>query len=236
MKSSKRAGEKAIILFSGGLDSTTVLAIAQRAGFACHCLSFSYGQKQSIEVERAKDNANRMHAAAHLILNLDLGLIGGSALTSDLPVPKNRGIEEMTESIPVTYVPGRNTIFLSYGAAWAEVIGARDIFIGVNAVDFSGYPDCRPDYLDAMNRAINLGTKVGREEKKGFTIHAPLLQLSKEEIIRKGLDLGVDYSRTHSCYDPDNKGRACGACDACRLRLKGFKAAGLTDPAPYVKG
>ncbi len=227
--------QKAVILFSGGLDSTTVLAIAQEAGFSCYCLSFSYGQKQSIELERAKENAIEMNAAAHLILNLDLGLIGGSALTSDLIVPKNRDAEEMANSIPITYVPGRNTIFLSYGAAWAEVVGARDIFIGVNAVDFSGYPDCRPDYLDAMNKTINLGTKVGREEKNGFTIHAPLLQLSKEEIIRKGTDLGVDYSRTHSCYDPDQTGRACGACDACQLRLKGFKAAGLTDPASYAK-
>lgn len=234
MKPAKKNNNKAVILFSGGLDSTTVLAIAQEAGFACHCLSFSYGQKQSIEVERAKENAIRMNAAAHLVLNLDLGLIGGSALTSDLPVPKDRAAEEMADSIPITYVPGRNTIFLSYGAAWAEVIGARDIFIGVNAVDFSGYPDCRPDYLDAMNRAINLGTKVGREEKTGFTIHAPLLQLSKEEIIRKGLGLGVDYSRTHSCYDPDDKGQACGTCDACQLRLKGFEMAGLEDPAPYV--
>ncbi len=234
MLSSKNHGEKAVILFSGGLDSTTVLAMAQKAGFACHCLSFSYGQKQSIELERAKESANRMNAAAHLILNLDLGLIGGSALTSDLAVPKDRTVEEMAASIPVTYVPGRNTIFLSYGAAWAEVIGARDIFIGVNAVDFSGYPDCRPDYLDAMNQAINLGTKIGREEKKGFTIQAPLLELSKEEIILKGLDLGVDYSRTHSCYDPDSNGHACGGCDSCRLRLKGFEAAGQKDPAPYV--
>ena len=225
---------KAVILYSGGLDSTTVLAIAQARNYDCYCLSFSYGQRQSVEVTRAKVNAKKMKVPGHLILNLDLDKIGGSALTTDLKVPKSRDFAEMDAAIPLTYVPGRNTIFLSYAAAWAEVLGAADIFIGVNAVDYSGYPDCRPDYLEAMERVVNLGTKAGREGPDPFTIHAPLLRLSKKEIIIQGVELGVDYGLTHSCYDPDSYDRACGACDACLLRLKGFQEAGLSDPAPYT--
>jgi len=233
MPSANQEKPKAVILFSGGLDSTTVLAIARAAGYRCYCLSFAYGQRQAVEVERAKIIAAHMGAAGHLILNIELDKIGGSALTADLAVPKHRDFAAMEAAIPITYVPGRNTIFLAYAAAWAEVLGARDIFLGVNAVDYSGYPDCRPDYLEAMGRTVNLGTRAGREGAHPFTIHAPLLQLSKQEIIRRGTALGVDYGLTHSCYDPDPAGRACGTCDACRLRLKGFAEANLVDPAPY---
>jgi 7-cyano-7-deazaguanine synthase len=225
---------KAVILYSGGLDSTTVLAMVHDQGFACYCLSFAYGQRQIIEVEQAQANARRMGVIDHLVLSLGLDKIGGSALTADMAVPKDRSTAQMESGIPVTYVPGRNTIFLSYAMSWAEVLGARDIFIGVNAVDFSGYPDCRPDYLEAFQQVANLGTRAGREGTHPFTIHAPLLRLSKREIIETGNRLGVDYRTTHSCYDPDPAGRACGACDACLLRLKGFKEAGLDDPAPYI--
>jgi 7-cyano-7-deazaguanine synthase len=224
----------AVILFSGGLDSTTVLAMARDRGYRCYCLTLSYGQRQTIEVDRARALAGIMAAAGHLVLNLDLDKIGGSALTTTTAVPKGRSLSEMEAGIPVTYVPGRNTIFLAYAMSWAEVLGARDIFIGVNAVDFSGYPDCRPDFLEAFQQVANLGTRAGREGSNPFTIHAPLLQLSKKEIIEAGTRLRVDYGRTHSCYDPDPAGQACGSCDACQLRLKGFQEAGLTDPAPYV--
>jgi len=223
----------AVILYSGGLDSTTVLAMARELGYSCYCLTFAYGQRQAIEVERARALASIMGAAGHLVLNLDLDKIGGSALTTATAVPKGRSPAEMASGIPVTYVPGRNTIFLAYAMSWAEVLGARDIFIGVNAVDFSGYPDCRPDFLTAFQQVANLGTRAGREGVSPFKIHAPLLRLSKREIIQTGLRLGVDYGRTHSCYDPDPAGRACGSCDACQLRLKGFQEAGLIDPAPY---
>ena len=226
---------KCVVLLSGGLDSTTVLALARQQGFACYCLSFCYGQRQTIELERAAENAQRLGAAQHLVLNLELDKIGGSALTSDVEVPKGRSLAEMDQAIPVTYVPGRNTIFLSHAAAWAEVLGAYDIFLGVNALDYSGYPDCRPDYIAAMEKLINLGSRAGVEEGKRFTIHTPLLELSKKEIIEQGLALGVDYSRTHSCYDPDLQGRACGHCDACLLRQKGFKEAGQQDPTLYSK-
>ncbi len=226
---------KAVVLLSGGLDSTTVLAIAGKENFDCYCLSFSYGQRQVVELARARENATRYGACEHLVLELGLGKIGGSALTSDLDVPKSNGIAASLTNendIPVTYVPGRNTIFLSYAMAWAEVLGALDIFIGVNAMDYSGYPDCRPDYLDAFTKLARLATKAGVEGGE-LVIHAPLLTLSKKEIIQKGLELGVDYSRTHSCYDPDESGVACGRCEACQLRLKGFAQAGLPDPAVY---
>ena len=223
---------KAVVLLSGGLDSTTVLAIAKSQGFACYCLSFQYGQRQSIELERASRIASEMGAAKHLVLRLDLDRIGGSALTDDIAVPKERSASEMSSGVPVTYVPGRNTIFLSHAAAWAEVLGAADIFIGINVMDYSGYPDCRPEYLAAFERAINLGSKAGSEGHQ-FTIHAPLMRMTKREIIERGTELGVDYGLTHSCYDPDPAGRACGRCDACQLRLKGFAEAGLTDPVQY---
>ena len=225
--------KKAIVLLSGGLDSTTVLAIARSRGFACHCLSFHYGQKQDIELERAAIIATTLRAAQHLILRLDLGLIGGSALLSSaIAIPKDRKVEEISQGIPVTYVPARNIIFLSHAIAWAEVLGAADIFLGINAVDYSGYPDCRPDFLAAFAQAANLGTKAGSTGSP-FRFHAPLIELSKKEIIEVGLRLGVDYSLTHSCYDP-MQGVACGHCDACILRLKGFAEAGLKDPVKYA--
>lgn len=226
--------KKAIILFSGGLDSTTVLAIAKSQGYSCYCLSFSYGQKQTIELEKAIQSAKESEVVKHLILNLDLDKIGGSALTDSIDVPKDRNPEAGKEEIPITYVPARNTIFLSHGVAWAEVLGASDIFIGVNAVDYSGYPDCRPEFLQAFTTMANLGTRAGIEGSSRFSIHAPLLSMSKAEIIRKGVALGVDYSKTHSCYDPVGD-KACGRCDACLLRLKGFAEAGIKDPASYVK-
>jgi len=231
------SAKKAVVLLSGGLDSTTVLALATTAGFRCHCLSFSYGQRHTRELELARANARRWGAEGHLVLDIALDAIGGSALTSGLAVPKDRPLKDEAasgegEEIPITYVPGRNTIFLAYAVSWAEVLGARDIFIGVNAVDFSGYPDCRPDYLEAFAAAANLGTRAGREGQ-GFQIQAPLLALSKAEIIAKGLELGVDYAQTHSCYDPDSAQRPCGHCDACILRLKGFAQVGQIDPLEY---
>ncbi len=222
---------KAVILFSGGLDSTTVLAIAKAQGYSCFCLSFDYGQRQTIELERAKSIAGACHVRDHLILRLDLDAIGGSALTTDTPVPKNRQPDEMEDGIPVTYVPGRNIIFLSHALAWAEVLGAADIFLGINAVDYSGYPDCRPDFLDAFATMANLGTKNGCEGRP-FQLHAPLIAMSKKEIIETGMKLGVDYSMTHSCYDPIGE-LACGRCDACLLRRNGFAEAGIEDPIRY---
>ena len=226
---------KAVVLLSGGLDSTTVLALAQNQGYECYCLSFSYGQRQAVELEKAKETARRMKATTHLILNLDLDKIGGSALTTEIAVPKMRSEKEMEQTIPVTYVPGRNTIFLSHAVAWAEVIGAFDIFIGINMLDYSGYPDCRPEYFSALERVANLGTRAGVESGRAFRFHAPLMRLTKKEIIEKGIALGVDYSMTHSCYDPDDEGNACGECDSCQLRLKGFAEAGLTDPVSYQR-
>ena len=228
----KQAEKKAVVLLSGGLDSTTVLAIARGEGYQCYCLSFAYGQRQAIELDLARATALRFGARDHLVLQVDLDKLGGSALTTDTLVPKERSFAEMEASIPVTYVPGRNTIFLSYAMAWAEVLGAAEIFIGINALDYSGYPDCRPEYLAAFERLARLATRAGVEGGR-LTIHAPLLRLTKKEIILKGMELGVDYSTTHSCYDPDAQGRACGGCDACRLRLKGFAEAGLADPAAY---
>jgi 7-cyano-7-deazaguanine synthase len=233
MSKKKKNRPKAVILLSGGLDSTTVLAIARNQEYNCYCLSFFYGQRQSVELERARKIAEKMEAAEHLVLRLELDKIGGSALTSALAVPKQRALAEMNKDIPITYVPGRNTIFLSHAVAWAEVLGSFDVFIGINALDYSGYPDCRPEYLAAFSQTANLGTRAGVESGRDFKIHAPLMYLGKDEIIKKGLELGVDYSLTHSCYDPDDQGRACGACDACLLRLQGFAAAGLPDPGLY---
>ena len=220
--------KKGVVLLSGGLDSATVAAIARDQGFALYCLSFAYGQRHALELEKAGRLAAFFGAERHLVLNIDLGMVGGSALTdAAIAVPK----DGPKEAIPVTYVPARNTIFLAYAISWAEVIGARDIFIGVNALDYSGYPDCRPDYLEAMERALNLGTRAGVERPGHFRLRAPLLQLKKSEIIARGLALGVDYGMTLSCYDPDEKGRVCGFCDSCRLREKAFREAGLPDPA-----
>lgn len=226
-------GNKVVVLLSGGLDSTTVLAIAKSQGFRTFAISFNYSQRHSIELDSAKRVANALAVEQHLILNIDLGAIGGSALTDQIPVPKDRGSQEISSGIPVTYVPARNTIFLSYAIAWAEVLGAEDIFIGVNALDYSGYPDCRPEYLTAFEKMANLATKAGVEGKLNLKIHAPLITLSKAEIIRTGLSLGVDYSLTHSCYDPTEQGIACGRCDSCLLRLKGFSEAGASDPLRY---
>lgn len=224
--------QQAVVLLSGGLDSTTVLAIAQSQGFVCNCLSFQYGQRQSVELERARVIARNAGAARHLVLRVDLDAIGGSALTDEIEVPKDRPFGDMEKEIPVTYVPGRNILFLAHALSWAEVLGASDIFLGINAVDYSGYPDCRPEFLDAFAQMANLGTKAGATGKP-FRFHAPLIRLSKKDIILKGRELGVDYGLTHSCYDPVGD-KACGRCDACRLRLQGFSEAGLIDPAPYV--
>ena len=224
---------QAVVLLSGGLDSTTVLAIAQSQRFTCNCLSFQYGQRQAIELERAKAIARSAGVQRHLVLRVDLDAIGGSALTSDIAVPKDRPYGTMEAEIPVTYVPGRNIIFLAHALSWAEVLGATDIFLGINAVDYSGYPDCRPEFLAAFAQMANLGTKAGVSGAP-FALHAPLIQLSKKEIILKGVELGVDYSRTHSCYDPIGS-LACGRCDSCRLRLQGFSEAGLVDPVPYAQ-
>ncbi len=234
MTTTRKEKKKAVILFSGGLDSTTVLAIARSQGYTCYCLSFSYGQKQTVELNRAIQCAKESNVARHLILNLDLDKIGGSALTDAIDVPKDRNLEDDTGAIPITYVPARNTIFLSHAVAWAEVLGASDIFIGVNAVDYSGYPDCRPEFLEAFTTMANLGTRAGIDGSNRFSIHAPLLLMSKAEIIRKGIALGVDYGKTHSCYDPSGD-KACGRCDACVLRLKGFADAGIEDPADYLE-
>ncbi len=223
----------AVVLLSGGLDSATTLAIARRDGFTLHALSFRYGQRHAIELDAAANVARQLGAAAHAVIDIDLRRFGGSALTADIPVPKGRSAEEMSGAIPVTYVPARNTIFLSYALAWAEVLGAHDIFIGVNALDYSGYPDCRPEYIAAFERMANLATKAGVEGTLRFKIHTPLVNWTKAEIIRRGVELGLDYSLTHSCYDPDDAGRPCGHCDSCLLRLKGFAEAGLNDPLVY---
>lgn len=223
----------AVVLLSGGLDSTTVLAYAIDKGYSCYCLSFRYGQRQEIELARAAQISESMGAAEHMILNLDLDSIGGSALTDDIAVPKSRSTQEMESHIPITYVPARNIIFLSHALALAEVKGASDIFLGINAVDYSGYPDCRPEFLKAFAEMANLGTKAGVLGKP-FRFHAPLIKLSKKEIIELGGELGVDYSLTHSCYDPQGE-KACGRCDACLLRLRGFAEAGLKDPITYAE-
>lgn len=224
---------KAVVLLSGGIDSATTLALARNTGFVVYALSFRYGQRHAVEMEAARRIAQKNNIAGHLVVDIDLRKIGGSALTADIDVPKNRNAKEMTGAIPATYVPARNTIFLSYALAWAEVIGANDIFIGVNVLDYSGYPDCRPEYIEAYEKMANLATKAGVEGKQKLQIHAPLIRMSKSQIIRKGMELGVDYSLTHSCYDPSESGEACGECDSCILRLKGFLEAGVRDPVRY---
>lgn len=222
--------KKAVVLYSGGLDSTTCMAIARAEGFEPYAMSFAYGQRHAVELDKARRYAPLIGAAAHQVVEVNLREIGGSALTSDIAVPKGRAVDE---SIPVTYVPARNTIFLSFALGWAEVLGASDIYIGVNALDYSGYPDCRPEYIAAFETLANLATKAGVEGGR-YRIHTPLIDLTKAEIIRRGLALGVDYALTHSCYDPDATGRACGTCDSCQLRLKGFAAAGRVDPVDYL--
>jgi 7-cyano-7-deazaguanine synthase len=226
--------KRAIILLSGGLDSATTLAIARDEGYETHALSFDYGQRHNIELESAKRVARSLQVREHRILKLDNSIFAGSALTTKVEVPKSRSDDQMATGIPVTYVPARNTIFLAHALAWAEVIGAHDLFIGVNAIDYGGYPDCRPEFIRAFENMANRATKAGVEGVE-FKVHTPLIQLTKGEIIRKADSLGVDLSITHSCYDPSPDGRACGRCDSCQLRLKGFREAGLTDPVKYAK-
>jgi len=223
----------AVVLLSGGIDSTTTLALAQRDGFAVYALTFRYGQRHEQEIEAARRIARAFQVAAHEIVEFDLRRFGGSALTADVAVPKDRTASEMGADIPVTYVPARNTIFLSFALAWAETLGAYDIFIGVNALDYSGYPDCRPEYIAAFQQLADLATRAGVEGRKRLQIHTPLIQLPKKDIIATGLSLGVDYRLTVSCYDPAEGGAACGRCDACLLRLKGFAEAGREDPIRY---
>lgn len=226
------SARRAVLLLSGGLDSTTLLALAQRDGFAVHALSFRYGQRHQHEVEAAARIAKAAGAREHVVADIDLRMFGGSALTSDVEVPKDRDFAAQGD-IPVTYVPARNTIFLSFALAWAEVLGASDIYIGVNALDYSGYPDCRPAFIEAFEQMANLATKASVEGQR-IRIRTPLIELTKADIIRLGLSLGVDYAMTTSCYDPDTSGAACGHCDACQLRLKGFAEAGVTDPVAYA--
>jgi len=223
----------AIVLLSGGLDSATTLAIARSEGFVCHALSFCYGQRHSVELAAAERVAHSLGAASHRVVDIDLRQFGGSALTSDMPVPKKQSADEIGSDIPITYVPARNTIFLSFALAFAEVMGVDDIFLGVNALDYSGYPDCRPEYIAAFEQMANLATKSAVENRHPIKIHTPLIQLTKAEIIRGGLAIGVDYSMTSSCYDPAADGAACGHCDSCLLRLKGFAEAGVKDPIRY---
>jgi len=222
--------DKAVVLLSGGLDSATVLAIARREGFECYALSFRYGQRHASELEAARRVACALGAAEHRIAEIDLRAFGGSALTSEIAVPKGRAPEEMAHGIPITYVPARNTIFLSFALAWAEVLGASDIFIGVNALDYSGYPDCRPEFIEAFEKMANLATKAGVEGRQKLRIHTPLIAMTKAEIIRRGIALGVDYGLTSSCYDPGPEGQPCRQCDSCLLRAKGFRECGIDDP------
>lgn len=227
------AKPRAVVLLSGGLDSATTLAIAAGEGFETYALTFRYGQRHHREIEAARRVAAALGAARHVVSEIDLRLFGGSALTGDLTVPKDRSERDMASGIPVTYVPARNTIFLSFALAWAEVLDAVDIFLGVNALDYSGYPDCRPEYLQAYQRMADLATKAGVEGRQRLTLHAPLLSLAKAQIIRRALELGLDLGLTWSCYDPAPDGAACGRCDSCRLRLKGFAEAGVQDPIRY---
>ncbi len=226
--------KKAVVLLSGGLDSTTTLAIARDAEYETYAMSFRYGQRHTVELQFAEKAAKALGVKQHVIVDIDLRIFGGSALTADIAVPKDRVDEEMSDSIPITYVPARNTIFLSYALAWAEVLVADTIFIGANAIDYSGYPDCRPEYMDAYQRMANLATQAGVEGKTKLTIRAPLMNKTKAEIIQMGVALGVDYSLTFSCYDPDAEGSACGGCDSCLLRKRGFKEAGISDPTRYI--
>ncbi|MCW5620194.1 MAG: 7-cyano-7-deazaguanine synthase QueC [Burkholderiales bacterium] len=220
----------AVVLVSGGLDSATVLAIARAAGFECNALSFRYGQRHMHELTCAREVVRQLAAQRHVVVDFDLRTFGGSALTGDIAVPKDRPLEEMAQGIPVTYVPARNTIFLSFALAWAETLAAQDVFVGVNALDYSGYPDCRPEYIAAFERMANLATKAGVEGRTRLRIHAPLIDMTKAQIIRRGLELGVDYATTSSCYDPAPDGAPCLRCDACALRAKGFAEAGVRDP------
>ncbi|HIJ50383.1 MAG TPA: 7-cyano-7-deazaguanine synthase QueC [Nitrospinae bacterium] len=223
----------AVVLLSGGLDSTTTLAIAQKEGFEVYALSFDYGQRHRVELDRAREIAQNFAVIDHQIMTIDLRQFGGSALTDSIDVPMHRDEKEMSAEIPITYVPARNTIFLSFCLAYAEVKNAQNIFLGVNAVDYSGYPDCRPEFIAAFEKLANLATKAGVEGKEKLKIHTPLIQLTKAEIVLKGLELGVDYSLTHSCYNPSDDGASCGSCDSCLLRLKGFNDAGFEDPIVY---
>lgn len=225
--------KRAVVLLSGGLDSTTTLAIAQSENYEAYALTFRYGQRHELEIEAARRVSAQFGVSRHIIAQIDLREFGGSALTSEMVVPKHRSTEEMAKEIPVTYVPARNTIFLSFALAWAEVLEAEAIFIGVNALDYSGYPDCRPEYVEAYERMARLATKAGVEGRQQLKIHTPLINLSKAEIIKRGIELGVDYSLTVTCYDPSAVGEACGECDACRLRLKGFAENGIIDPVGY---
>jgi 7-cyano-7-deazaguanine synthase len=227
-------GRPAVVLLSGGLDSATTLAIAKAEGYLIHALSFRYGQRHAAELEAARAVADRLGVVRHEIASIDLRAFGGSALTADIPVPENRSPEEIGTGIPITYVPARNTIFLSFALAWCEVLGAADILIGVNVMDYSGYPDCRPEFIRAFESLANLATRAGVEGGVRFRVHTPLQNLTKAEIIRRGMELGVDYGLTLSCYAPDSLGRACGRCDACLLRRRGFAEAGIDDPTRYV--
>jgi 7-cyano-7-deazaguanine synthase len=221
---------KAVVLLSGGLDSTTVLAIAKAEGFELYAMSFRYGQRHVVELKAAAHVAAGMGVRKHVIVDVDLRQFGGSALTADIEVPKGRAIESMSEGIPITYVPARNTVFLSFALAWAETLGSQDIFIGVNVLDYSGYPDCRPEYIEAYERMANLATRAGVEGSQRLKIHTPLIRLSKAQIVARGLELGVDYAGTSSCYDPGPDGRPCGGCDSCLLRAAGFQEIGAIDP------
>lgn len=223
-------GKKAVVLLSGGLDSATALAIAKSQGYAPYALSFSYGQRHAWELEAAKRVAASLGVVEHRIASIDLRAFGGSALTADLPVPKHRDLSEIAHGIPITYVPARNTVFLSFALAWAEVLGANDIFLGVNALDYSGYPDCRPEFIAAFETMANLATKAGVEGRRRLTIHTPIIAMTKAQIIATGLSLGVDYGLTSSCYDPSPTGKPCGQCDSCLLRQKGFRENGIEDP------
>ncbi|WP_243310364.1 7-cyano-7-deazaguanine synthase QueC [Fundidesulfovibrio agrisoli] len=226
--------KNAVVLFSGGLDSSTCLAIAKSQGYNAYALSFRYGQRHTVELDAARRVAKHLGAAGHLVLDLPLGAIGGSALTADIDVPKDRDTAAMEQDIPVTYVPARNTVFLSMALAWAEVLPAADIFIGVNALDYSGYPDCRPEFVEAFEKMANLAIKEAVEGRLKMKVHAPLMRLNKAQIIELGMGLGVDYGLTHSCYDPNEEGLACGRCDSCLLRKKGFEEAGVSDPTRYA--
>jgi 7-cyano-7-deazaguanine synthase len=229
------AGKRAVVLVSGGVDSTTTLAIARKQGFEVYALTFDYGQRHRLELEAAERVVKQMGAARHVVARIDLRAFGGSALTAEIEVPKGRDPAQMSAEIPITYVPARNTIFLSFALGWCEVLKAEDIFIGINAIDYSGYPDCRPQFLEQFEQLARLATREGVEERAHYRIHAPLLHMTKAEIIRAGIEAGVDYSLTHSCYDPAPGGLSCGECDSCLLRRQGFKEAGIPDPIRYAK-
>jgi 7-cyano-7-deazaguanine synthase len=225
--------KKAVCLLSGGLDSATCLGVARRDGFECYALSFDYGQRHRVELAAASRVAAYFHAAEHKVAKIDLRVFGASALTAELTVPKHDSVEEIGGGIPITYVPARNTIFLSFAMAWAEVLECSDVFIGVNAIDYSGYPDCRPEFVAAFETMANLATKAGVEGRTRLRIHAPLAELNKAGIVRLGAEVGLDFALTHSCYDPEEGGRSCGQCDSCLLRRRGFSEAGIPDPLPY---